>query len=79
MKFTMNRDALYSVSKLRRQERMSIMSPMLAKAYRTHVECLRKKFLNAEKTFSFGERVFYRTELLHHERMSKLALRWFNS
>lgn len=79
MKFTMNKEAMYSVSKLRRQERMSIMSPMLAKAYRAHVECLREKFLKAEKTFSLGERTFYRTELWHHIRMSRLALRWFNS
>jgi hypothetical protein len=79
MKFTMNTEALYSVKKLRRQEKSSIVSPMLASAYRVHVECLREKFLKAEKTMSLGERTFYRTELLHHMRMSRLAMRWFSS
>jgi hypothetical protein len=77
MKFTMNNDALYSVMKVRRQERMCKTSKTLAAAYHVHVECLREKFLKTEKTLSLGERVFYRTELLHHIRMSKMAVRWF--
>jgi hypothetical protein len=73
----MNRDALYSTLKLRRQERTCIMSPLLANAYHVHVECLRERFLKSEKTLSLGERMFYRTELLYHIRMSKMAVRWF--